>query len=140
MANLNRVQLIGNLTRDPELRYTKDGTAVCDLSLAINRKYKNSSGAIMEEVTYVDITCWLKNAERVAEWAKKGTSLLVEGRLHLDQWENKEDGKPRQKLKVIMDYFQVLNRGRGRDEGNPEAPQTETAQATPEIPQDEIPF
>src|SRR5258708_19876179 len=88
MANLNKVMLIGNLTRDPELRVTPKGTAICQFSLAVNRKFRDESGADREEVTYVDIEAWGKSGENIAKYCTKGRPLFVEGRLPLDQWED----------------------------------------------------
>ena len=88
MPNLNKVMLIGNLTRDPEIRYTPKGTAVTDIALAINRNYSLDDGTKREETTYVDITYWGRQAEVIGEYMKKGRPLYVEGRLQLDQWED----------------------------------------------------
>jgi single-strand DNA-binding protein len=115
MANLNKVMLIGNLTRDPELRVTPKGTAICQFSLAVNRKFKDESGAEREEVTYVDIEAWGKSGENIAKYCTKGRPLFVEGRLRLDQWEDKNTKEKRSRMKVVCDNFQFL--GSGRAEG-----------------------
>ena len=107
MANLNKVMLIGRLTRDPDLRYTPKGTAVADLSLAINRKYKDPSGEYVEEAVFVDCVVWSKKAEVIAEYCSKGSSLYLEGRLQLDQWEN-DAGEKRSKMRVVVDNFEFL--------------------------------
>ena len=114
MPNLNKVQLMGNITRDPEVRYTPKGTAVTDIGLAINRNYSTDDGDRREETTFVDITFWGRQAEVIGEYMKKGRPLYVEGRLQLDQWEDKNTGQQRSRLKVIGDNFQFLG---GRDEG-----------------------
>ena len=114
MPNLNKVQLMGNITRDPEVRYTPKGTAVTDIGLAINRNYSTDDGDRREETTFVDITFWGRQAEVIGEYMKKGRPLYVEGRLQLDQWEDKNSGQQRSRLKVIGDNFQFLG---GRDEG-----------------------
>jgi single-strand DNA-binding protein len=93
MANLNRVLLIGNLTRDPDVRYTPKGTAVADLSMAINRFLKSDDGNEKEEVTYVDVTLWARLAEISGQFLKKGKPVFIEGRLHLDTWEDKQTGQ-----------------------------------------------
>ena len=120
MANLNKVMLIGNLTRDPELRVTPKGTAICQFSLAVNRKFRDESGADREEVTYVDIEAWGKSGENIAKYCTKGRPLFVEGRLRLDQWEDKNTKEKRSRMKVVCDNFQFL--GSGRAEGGGPGP------------------
>ncbi len=117
MANLNKVMLIGNLTRDPELRVTPKGTAICQFSLAVNRKFKDESGGEREEVTYVDIEAWSKQGETIAKYCTKGRPLFVEGRLRLDQWEDKTTKEKRSRMKVVLENFQFL--GSGRADGAP---------------------
>ncbi len=112
MASFNRVILMGNLTRDPELRYIPNGTPVTDIGLAVNDRKKNAAGDWVEETTFVDITLWGRTAEVVSEYLSKGAPLLVEGRLKLDTWET--DGQKRSKLKVIGERVQMLA---GRGEG-----------------------
>ncbi len=112
MANLNKVMLIGNLTRDPELRVTPKGTAICQFSLAVNRKFKDESGGEREEVTYVDIEAWSKQGETIAKYCTKGRPLFVEGRLRLDQWEDKNTKEKRSRMKVVLENFQFLGSGR----------------------------
>ncbi len=114
MPNLNKVQLMGNLTRDPEVRYTPKGTAVTDISLAINRSYTGDDGQRHEETTFVDITFWGRQAEVIGEYLKKGRPLYVEGRLQLDSWEDKTTGQQRSRLKVVGENFQFLG---SRDDG-----------------------
>ncbi len=105
--------LIGNLTRDPEVRYTPKGTAVTDLGLAINRNYSTDDGDKREETTFVDITFWGRQAETLGQYMKKGRPLYVEGRLQLDSWDDKSTGQKRSKLKVVGENFQFLG---GRDD------------------------
>ena len=112
MAKLNKVMLIGNLTRDPELRVTPKGTAICQFSLAVNRKFKDESGGEREEVTYVDIEAWSKQGETIAKYCTKGRPLFVEGRLRLDQWEDKTTKEKRSRMKVVLENFQFLGSGR----------------------------
>ena len=109
MANYNRVILAGNLTRDPEVKYLQSGTAVCDMSIAINRKFKTSSGELQEEICFVDITVWGKQAEYCGQYLQKGRSVLVEGRLKLDRWE--KDGQKHSRLSVVADRVQFLGSG-----------------------------
>lgn len=109
MASLNKVMLIGNLTRDPEKRYTPGGMAVSDVRLAVNRKYKASNGEWKEEVCFVPVTLWGKTAENCVEHKRKGDPLFVEGRLKMDEWE--KDGQKFSKIVVVADSVQFLSRG-----------------------------
>ena len=118
MASFNKVILMGNLTRDPEMRYTPKGTAVARLGLAVNRKYNTESGETKEEVTFVDVDAWGKQAEVIAQYCRKGKALLVEGRLKLDQWDDKTTGQKRSRLGVVLESFQFVG-GRREDEGAP---------------------
>ncbi len=113
MANLNKVMLIGNLTRDPELRYTPKGTAVADISLAINRVWNNEQNQKQEETVFVDVTLWGRQAELAQQYLTKGRGAYIEGRLQMDTWDDKETGKKRSKLKVIGESLQFLPDGRG---------------------------
>jgi single-strand DNA-binding protein len=123
MANLNSVHLIGNLTRDPEVRHTPKGTAVCDLSLAINRMLppEQEGGERREETTYVDVTLWGKTAENAGQYLAKGRSVFVDGRLALETWEDKQTGQKRSKLKVVAESLQFLG-SRPPQGATPEAP------------------
>lgn len=117
MANLNKVMLIGNLTRDPELRYTPKGTAVADIALAINRVWNNEQGVKQEETTYVDVTLWGRQAELAQQYLTKGRGIYLEGRLQMDTWDDRETGKKRSKLKVVGENLQFLPDGRGSQGG-----------------------
>lgn len=117
MANLNKVMLIGNLTRDPELRYTPKGTAVADISLAINRVWNNEQNQKQEETVFVDVTLWGRQAELAQQYLTKGRGAYIEGRLQMDTWDDKETGKKRSKLKVIGESLQFLPDGRGGQGG-----------------------
>jgi single-strand DNA-binding protein len=112
MASFNRVILVGNVTRDPELRYIPSGTAVTEIGLAVNDRRKTASGEWVEETTFVDVTLWGRTAEVAGEYVSKGSPLLIEGRLKLDTWE--KDGRKNSKLKVICERMQLLG---GRGEG-----------------------
>jgi single-strand DNA-binding protein len=116
MASLNKVMLIGNLTRDPELRVTPKGTAICQFGLAVNRQFKDESGATRDETTFVDIEAWGKQGETVAKFCTKGKPLFVEGRLKLDTWDDKTTGQKRSKMKIVLENFQFLG-GREGGEG-----------------------
>ncbi len=112
MASFNRVVLLGNVTRDPELRYIASGTAVTDIGLAVNDRRKTPTGEWVEETTFVDVTLWGRTAEVACEYVTKGSPLLIEGRLKLDTWE--KDGKKNSKLRVVGEKMQLLgSRGEG---------------------------
>ncbi|MBL9186213.1 MAG: single-stranded DNA-binding protein [Opitutaceae bacterium] len=113
MPSLNKVLLMGNLTRDPELRVTPKGTPICQFSLAINRQFKMESGESREEVIYVDVEAWGKQGETIAKYVTKGRPLYVEGRLRLDQWEDKNTKEKRSRMKVVLEQFQFLGDSRG---------------------------
>ena len=115
MASLNKVMLIGNLTRDPEVRSTPKGTAVAELGLAVNRRYTADNGEKREEVTFVDVTLWGRSAELAAEYLKKGRPVYIEGRLQLDSWDDKQTGQKRSKLRIVGEEMQFLG---GREGGS----------------------
>ena len=166
MASFNKVMIIGNLTRDPEIKYTPKGTAIADIGLAVNRNYTTDSGEKREEVTFIDVTLWGRVAEIVGEYCKKGRPLFVEGRLQLDTWDDKATGQKRSKLKVVGENIQLLGsreggaaggggeHGEGRSESRSEArPQQSRPAARPasppprppadpdlDAPEDDIPF
>jgi len=154
MASFNKVILLGNLTRDPEVRYTPKGTAVTELGMAVNRVYTAENGEKREETTFVDVTLWGRTAEIAGEYLKKGRPVLIEGRLQLDTWDDKQSGQKRSKLKVVADGLQLLGSrpgggggGGGDDEGpnapgsSKPAPPPRAAPSAPSAPDDdEIPF
>lgn len=128
MASFNKVILVGNLTRDPELRYTPKGLAIAKIGLAVNRVWKNEAGESKEEVTFIDVDSFGKQAETIAHYLKKGSPLLVEGRLRLDQWDDKQTGQKRSKLGVVLEGFQFLGGGKGAEASvGPRATGTSTA-------------
>lgn len=141
MATFNRVILVGNLTRDPELRYIPSGTAVADIGLAINEKVKHGEEWV-EETVFVDVTLWARTAEVASEYLSKGSPVLIEGRLKLDTWE--KDGQKRSKLKVIGERLQMLgNKGGGQrnDEYSQPAESRGSLQTKPgETDGDDCPF
>ena len=104
----NKVILIGNLTRDPEIKYLPSGMAVCDFDIAVNRKYRTKDGQKGEDTTFVQCKAWDKKAEFVAEWFKKGKLILVEGRLNQESWEDKQTGAKRSKLNVVGENFSFV--------------------------------
>jgi len=117
MANFNKVILAGNLTRDPELRYTPKGTAVARITLAVNRTWKGENGESKEEVSFVDVDIWGRQAEVISQYMKKGRPLLVEGRLKQDTWEDKNTKQKQSKLKVVLESFSFLDSNRGDSGG-----------------------
>ena len=154
MASLNKVFLMGNLTRDPELRYTPSGTAIANFGLAINRRFKGKDGDTREDTCFVDVDAWARQAEVISEYCRKGRPLFIEGRLQLDSWQTK-DGQKRSKLKVVLENFQFIG-GRGEGQGSgprggggpPASPPKKDEQGSGSAPEsggfnvddDEIPF
>ena len=112
MNSVNHVMLLGNLTRDPELRYTPSGNAVCQMGVALNRRWKDQAGALQEETTFVDVTVWGRQAETVASYLAKGRAVAVEGRLQLDAWQT-ESGERRSRLKVVAQRVTFLSWANG---------------------------
>jgi single-strand DNA-binding protein len=114
MANYNKVILIGNLTRDPELRYSSKGTAVAKLSVAVNRSWKTETGEQREETTFVDVDAFGRQAEVIGQYFRKGRPIMIEGRLRLDTWEDKQTSQKRSRLGVVLESFQFLDQGGAR--------------------------
>lgn len=153
MASLNKVLLMGNLTRDPEVRHTPKGTAVGDLAMAINMTYKAQDGTEKEEVCYVDVVVWGRQAETCRDYLTKGAPVFVEGRLQLDQWEGPE-GEKKSRMRVRADRVQFLSRSGGGGGGGARGPRSDGAgggapseggapkQASPprDLPEDDVPF
>jgi len=133
MANFNKVYLMGNLTRDPEMRVTPKGTAICQFGLAVSRTWKDESGQPREEATFVDIEAWGKQGETISKYCTKGRPLFVEGRLRFDQWEDKTSGQKRSKLKVVLENFQFIG-GRGDGAGGAPAESDGAAADAPASP------
>jgi single-strand DNA-binding protein len=154
MASFNKVILLGNLTRDPEVRYTPKGSAVCDLGVAVNRVYTTDSGEKREEVTFVDVVLWARLAEIAGEYLKKGRPVFIEGRLQMDTWDDKQTGQKRTKLRVVGESMQLLGSrpteagatGVTAGEERPASAGSKTSAAPPkasapaEPDDDEIPF
>jgi single-strand DNA-binding protein len=115
MASYNKVILMGNLTRDPEMRVTPSGLSICKMGLAVNRSYTTRDGERREEATFVDVDAFDKQAEVIAKYMSKGSPILVEGRLKFDQWES--DGQKRSKLSVVLDRFEFVGGPRDGNEG-----------------------
>jgi single-strand DNA-binding protein len=131
MASFNKVILVGNITRDPELRYTPSGTAIAKLSLAVNRSWRTETGETREEVTFVDVDAFGKQAETIGQYLRKGRPILVEGRLKMDQWEDKQTGQKRSRLGVVLEVFRFLDSSQGRAEGGAPPPATPPQSAAP---------
>ena len=135
MASFNKVILVGNLTRDPELRYTPKGTAIAKIGLAVNRVWTNEAGEKKEEVTFVDVDVFGRTAENVGQYMRKGRPILIEGRLKLDQWDDKQTGQKRSKLGVVAETVQFLGSAPGAGEGGaPAAPRPPRPAAAPSAP------
>ncbi len=149
MASFNKVILLGNLTRDPEIRYTPKGSAVCDLGIAVNRVYTTEGGERREEVTFVDVVLWARLAEIAGEYLRKGRPVFIEGRLQMDSWDDKQTGQKRTKLRVVGESMQLLGGrpGGAAGETTEETTSPGSKTATPpksarpaEPDDDEIPF
>lgn len=142
MASFNKVILVGNMTRDVEIKYTPSGTALAEIGLAVNRTwFDKQSNQKREEVTFVGVTLWGRQAEVAAEYLGKGRSVLIEGRLQLDQWDDKESGKKRSKLRVVGESMTMLGGGNGAGgasrQAKPSEPESSIADA---FDDDEVPF
>jgi len=137
MANFNKVIIAGNLTRDVELKYTPKGTAVAKLGIAINRSWTGDDGQKREDVTFVDVDAFGKQAETLAKYIKKGRSILIEGRLKLDQWDDKQTGQKKSRLGVLLESFSFLDSKQG--EAQQPRPAANPAPAQ-EPPMDDVPF
>lgn len=151
MASFNKVILAGNLTRDPELRYTPKGTAVAKIGLAVNRTWTGEDGVKKEEVNFIDVEAWGRQGEVIAQYMKKGRPLLIEGRLKLDSWEDKNTKQKVSKLKVVLESFSFIDAGRGGEAGGgpapaPAAPRASSAPSAPPLEgdgppeSDDVPF
>jgi single-strand DNA-binding protein len=148
MPSYNKVQLMGNLTRDPDLKYTQSGTAVVNVGIAVNRKWKSQSGEQKEEVCFVDLTAWGRTAEVMAQYLQKGSPLFVDGRLQLDQWES--EGQKRSKLKVVIENMQFIGgksdgggggrQGGGRDDRSEFFQEEDRGGGSPGFDDDNMPF
>ncbi|MEO1007210.1 MAG: single-stranded DNA-binding protein [Planctomycetota bacterium] len=146
-GSFNRVFLMGNLTRDPEVRHTPQNTAVANIGLAVNRRYRTQSGENREETTFVDCEAWGRSAEVMAQYLKKGRPVFVEGRLKLDQWQDQQ-GNNRSKLKVVIENFQFVDSREGGGGGgggdyssaSSGGGQQGNYDAQPVPPDDDIPF
>jgi single-strand DNA-binding protein len=152
MASFNKVILMGNLTRDPELRYTPKGTAIAKVGLAVNRVWTNEAGEKKEDVTFIDVDVFGRTAENVGQYMRKGRPILVEGRLKLDQWDDKQTGQKRSRLGVVAETVQFLGSAPAAGEGGapaaPRAPRPAAASAPASEPvegdgppeSDDVPF
>ena len=136
-GNLNKVMLMGNLTRDVELRHTGSNTAVGNFGLAVNRRYKTKDGDQKEETTFVDCEAWGRTAEVMGQYLAKGRPVLIEGRLKLDEWEDKKDGSKRSKLRVVVENFQFVDSGSGGGGGGAGASTTDNRT---DFKEEDIPF
>ena len=136
MASFNKVILIGNLTRDPEVKTLPKGTAVCNISMAVNRRWKNEAGDDKEDVYFADCKAFGKQAETIGQWVKKGHPLMIEGRLTREEWDDKKTGEKKSATRIMIESFQFL---KGREEGA--APVAKPAAAPkPDLDADDLPF
>lgn len=150
MASFNKVILVGNLTRDPEVRFTPKGTAIAKVGLAVNRTWRTEAGEQKEEVTFVDVDVFGRTAENVGQYMRKGSPILIEGRLRLDQWDDKQTGQKRSKLGVVAETVQFLSSGSRGDSAGPAEPRPPRAAAPaaappnaadePPMAEDDVPF
>ena len=146
MANFNKVLLMGNLTRDPELRYTPKGTAVATIGVAVNRRWKDDTGQQREETTFVDVDAFGRTAETIGQYFKKGRPIFIEGRLRYQTWEDKQSGQKRSKLSVLLENFQFVDSQRGGEGGGesgrarPSAAADSSSNDTPPPEDDDVPF
>ena len=151
MASFNKVILVGNLTRDPELRYTPKGTAIAKIGVAVNRVWTNEAGEKKEEVTFVDVDVFGRTAENVGQYMRKGRPILIEGRLRLDQWDDKQTGQKKSKLGVVAETVQFLGSAPAAGEGGapaaprvqrpaPAAPAAEPVEGDGPPESDDVPF
>src|SRR3982751_1179002 len=131
MASFNKVILVGNLTRDPELRYTPKGMAIAKIGLAVNRVWRNEAGETKEEVTFVDVDVFGRTAENVGQYMRKGSPIMIEGRLRLDTGDDKTTQQKRSKLGVVAETVQFLSAGRPSEGGEAPAPRPRPAAAKP---------
>lgn len=141
MASFNKVILVGNLTRDPELRYTPKGMAIAKVGLAVNRNWTNEAGEKKEEVTFVDVDVFGRTAENVGQYMRKGRPILIEGRLRLEQWDDKQTGQKRSKLGVVAETVQFLGSagdGAGSGGGGSPAPKAAKPAATSAPPSEPL--
>lgn len=116
-ASYNRVLMMGNLTRDVEMRHTSGNQAVANFGIAMNRRFKTQTGEQREEVTFVDCEAWGRTAEVMSQYLSKGRPVFIEGRLKLDEWEDKNGGGKRSKIKVVVESFQFIDSGQGQGQG-----------------------
>jgi len=137
MPNLNKVMLMGNLTRDPELKYMPSNTAVVDFTLAVNRRWRSQEGEDREETAFIDCTAFARRAEVINQYLKKGRPLFVEGRLRQEKWQDKDTGGNRSKLSVLVDHFEFIDsRDSGESGGNYSSPKgsSHSASSTQDTP------
>lgn len=152
MASFNRVIIAGNWCRDPEIKYTQSGTAVCEMSLAVNDRRKNQAGEWVDEVSFVDVTIWGKTCDVVEKYTRKGSNVMVEGKLKQDSWDDRETGKKRSKLKVVCERLVMLGskpqgdqKDQRYDRSEAQAEPAFTPQAAPDVgsqaePDSQLPF
>lgn len=146
MASFNKVILMGNLTRDPEVKYLQSGSAVCQIGLAVNRTwFDKASNSKKEEVTFIEVTLWGRTAEVCGEYSHKGSNVLIEGRLKLDQWDDRESGQKRSKLHVVCESYTMIGSRQGGKQDQYQPEEEHGAPVTQQdpfrgVPYDQVPF
>ena len=140
MASFNKVILIGNLIRDPELKFLPTGKGVCNISMAVNRRWRTEAGEEREDVYFADCKAFGKQAETLAQYIKKGHPLMIEGRLTREEWDDKKSGEKKSATRIMIESFQFL---KSREEGAAPAPRRDAVQAAapkPDLDGDDLPF
>ncbi len=138
MRGFSKAIITGNLTRDPELRTTPNGSSVCSFSVAVNRVYRDSAGNQQEDVSFIDCSAWGKLGEMIGQYAKKGSGVLVSGRLDQRSWEDKNSGSKRSRVEIVVEDFNFLTANNDRDGGKAVSAKEEPADVIPEDVPDEI--
>ncbi len=138
MRGFSKAIITGNLTRDPELRTTPNGASVCSFSVAVNRVFKDSNGEQKEAVSYIDCSAWGKLGEMISQYAKKGSGVLVSGRLDQRSWEDKTDGKKRSRVEIVVEDFNFVGASRGNNAGGNTSSEPAPADVPDDVPEEEI--
>lgn len=138
--NFNKVLIAGNLTRDPELKYTPSGTAVCQIGLAVNRRWKDANGETKEEVFFCDCNAFGKTAENIAQYLKKGRCVFIEGRLKRDEWQDKQSGEKRSATRIVVETCQFIGGAKDDDAPRPVRPTQALQASAQEATEDSVPF
>lgn len=142
MASYNRVILMGNVTRDVEVRYTPNGTAVCTVGIATSKPFKQGD-QWKEKTTFLDVTCWARNAEVAGEYLRKGSPVFIEGTIELEKWDDKKTGEPRSKVQIVCESLKLLgSKGEGKSKEQPQSQAASSDYGDPKFDgdNDDVPF